>query len=89
MLLDDINNNATGNYFERGKYGYENFHVTKTPLFMLKILKLLLFYIPMLDTLCFMDLFIYKVPMHRKRIRLKCVSYLLLDTLFMFQLLFL
>ena len=37
---------ATGNYFERGKYGYENFHVTKTPLFRLKVLKLLLFYLP-------------------------------------------
>ena len=46
---------ATENYYERGKYGYRNFHVTKTSLFTLKILKLLLFYIPMLDTLFFMD----------------------------------
>ena len=44
---------ATGNYYERGKYGCRNFHVTKTPLFTLKFLKLLLFYIPMLDTFCF------------------------------------
>ena len=27
---------ATGNYIERGKYGYKIFHVTKTLLFMLK-----------------------------------------------------
>ena len=80
---------VTENYYERGKYGCRNFHVTKTPLFVLKILKLLLFYIPMLDTLFFMDLFVYKIPMHRKRVRLKCVSYLLLDALFVFQLLFL
>ena len=80
---------ATGNYFERGKYGYENFHVTKTPLFMFKVLKLLLFYLPMLATMFFMDLFVYKIPMHRKWVRLKCVSYLLLDTLLYVQLLFL
>ena len=34
---------ATENYYERGKYGCRNFHVTKTPLFLLKILKLHLF----------------------------------------------
>src|SRR3954469_14023282 len=28
---------ATENYFERGKFGCRNFHVTKTPLFMLKV----------------------------------------------------
>jgi hypothetical protein len=78
------NNDATKNYYERGKYGCRNFHVTKTPLFILKVLKLLLFYIPMLVTMCFFDLFSYKIPMHRKCVRLKCVSYLLLDALFCF-----
>ena len=63
---------ATGNYFERGKYVYENFHLIKTPLFMLKVLKLLLFYLPMLITMFFVDLFDYKIPMHRKWVRLKC-----------------
>src|SRR4051812_16421095 len=42
---------ATENYYERGKYGYRNFHVRKTPCSMLKILKVLLFYLPMLVTL--------------------------------------
>ena len=79
---------ATGNNYERGKYGCRNFHVTKTPLYMLKFLKRLLFYLPMLVTMFFTDLFVYKVPMHRKRVRLKYVSYLLLDALFVFQLLF-
>ena len=69
---------ATGNYYEREKYGCRNFHVTKMPLYVLKFLKLHLFYLPMLVTLLFMNLFIYKIPMHRKWVRLKSVSYLLL-----------
>ena len=101
---------ATENYYERGKYGCRNFHVTKTPLFMMKVLsfllmvtlkptghyergrhgftyhnniksplfllkflKLHLFCLPMLVTLCFIDLFSYKIPLHRKWVRLKCV----------------
>ena len=76
---------ATENYYERGKYGCWNFHVTKTPLFILKVLILFLFYLPMLGTLCFFDLFSYKIPMHRKWVRLKCVSYFLLDALFCFN----
>ena len=70
---------ATENYYEGGKYGCRNFHGTKTPL-MLKVLKLFLF--PMLVTLFFMNLFVYKIPMHRKWVRLKCVSNLLLDAYF-------
>src|SRR3954466_2971758 len=53
---------ATENYFDRGKFGCRNFHVTKTPLFMMKVLKLLLLYLPILVTLCFHDLFLYKFP---------------------------
>src|SRR4051812_26932910 len=75
---------ATENYFERGKFGCRNFHVTKTPLFMLKVLKLFFFHLPMHVTLCFFDLFFYKFPRHRNRVRLKCVLYLLLDVLFSF-----
>jgi hypothetical protein len=76
------NDDAIENYYERGKYGCWNFHVTKTPLFILKVLKLLLFYLPMFVTMCFFDLFSYNIPMHREWVRLKCVSYLLLDALF-------
>ncbi len=47
---------ATESYYERGKYGCRNFHVTKTPLYMLKFLKLHWFYLPMLVTLLFMNL---------------------------------
>ena len=73
---------ATENYFERGKYGYRNLHVIKFPLFMLKVLKLRLFCLPMLVTLFFIDLFSYKAPMHRKSVRFKHVLYMLLDALF-------
>ena len=80
---------ATESYYERGKYGCRNFHVTKMPLYVLKFLKLHLFYLPMLVTLLFMNLFIYKIPMHRKHVRLKCVLNLPLDALFCFKYYFL
>src|SRR4051795_10983959 len=54
----------------------------KFPLYMLKFSKFHLFCLPMLATLSFIDLFFYKIPLHRKWVRLKCVSYLLLDVLF-------
>jgi len=76
---------ATESYYERGKYGCRNFHVTKTPLYVLKFLKLHLFYLSMLVALCFLNLFIYKIPMHRKHVRLKCVLNLLFDALFCFN----
>src|SRR3954470_24828662 len=44
----DVVHDATENYFERGKFGCRNFHVTKTPLFSMKVLKLFLFHLPML-----------------------------------------
>src|SRR4051812_44778109 len=78
----DFINDATESYYERGKHGYMHLNNIKFPLFMLKFLKLHLFGLPMLATLCFIDLFFYKIPMHRKWVRLKCVSYLLLDSLF-------
>ena len=48
---------ATENYYERGKFGCRSFHGTETPLYVLKVLKLLLFYLPMLVTLFFVNLF--------------------------------
>ena len=81
----DFINDATEGYFERGKHGYMHLNNIKFPLFMLKFLKLYLFCLPMLATLCFVDLFFYKIILHRKWVRLKCVSYLLLDALFYFK----
>src|SRR3954471_7797609 len=73
---------ATESYYERGKHGFMHLNNIKFPLFMLKVLKLHLFCFPMLVALCFHDLFIYKIPMHRKWFRLKCVLNFLLDALF-------
>jgi hypothetical protein len=85
IYIVEFVHDATENYYERGKYGFWNFHVTKPPLFILKVPKLLLFYLPILVTMCFFDLSSYKIPMHRKWVRLKCVLYLLLDALFCFH----
>ena len=76
---------ATESYYERRKYGFMHLNDIKFPLFMLKILKLHLFCFPMLVALCFHDSFLYKIPMHRKWVRLKCVLNLLLDALFYFN----
>src|SRR3954466_9428915 len=71
----DLINDATESYYERGKHGYMHLNNIKFPLFMLKFLKFHLFYLPMLATLCFMDLFFYKIILHRKWVRHNCVSY--------------
>jgi hypothetical protein len=62
-------NDATKSYYERGKHGLMDLNNIKFPLFMLQILKLHLFYLPMLVTMCLVDLFSYKIPMHRKWFR--------------------
>src|SRR3954468_24063488 len=72
----------TENYYERGTYAYRYFNNIKFPLFMLKVLKLHIFFLPMLIALCFNELFYCNIPMHRKHVRLKCVWYLLLYALF-------
>jgi len=69
----DFINDATESYYERGKHGYMHLNNIKFPLFMLKLLKFHLFCLPMLATLCFIDLFFYKIILHRKWVRLKCV----------------
>ena len=78
----DFINDATESYYERGKHGYMHLNNIKFPLFMLRILKLRLCCLSMLVALCLHDLFIYKIPFHRKWVRLKSVSYLLFDAIF-------
>src|ERR1041385_7672733 len=72
----------TENYYERGTYAHRYFNNIKFTLFMLKVLKLHLFFLSMLIYLCFNELFLYKIHFHRKHVRLKCVWYLLLYALF-------
>jgi polyferredoxin len=79
---------ATKSYYERGKHGLMDLSNIKFPLFMLQILKLHLFYLTMFATMCLVDLFSYKIPMHRKWFRFKCVSYLLFDSLSCFKVLY-
>jgi hypothetical protein len=76
---------ATESYYERGKHGLMDLNNIEFPLFMLQILKLHLFYLPMFATMCLIDLFSYKTPMHRKWFRFKWVSYLLFNALSFFK----
>ena len=70
------------NYYVKGTYAYRYFNNIKFPLFMLKVLKLHLLCLPMLIALCFNRLFYWNIPMRRKHVRLKWVSYFLHDALF-------
>ena len=97
MLVDHENNvvcdsyivefihDVTGNYYERGAYASTYLNNIKFPLFMLKVLKLHLFCLPMLVDYCSHKLFAHKIPMHRKWVRLKCASHMFQDALFMFH----
>ena len=76
---------TTCNYYERGKYGRRNFHVTKLPLFMLRLLLFLSASLHMLVFACYDNLFLYKMPMHRKYVRLRCVCHVFYDALFVLQ----
>ena len=75
----------TCNYYDRGKYGYRNFHVAKLPLVMLRLLLFCSASLHMLVFACLDNLFAYNIPMHRKYVRLICVCHVFHDALFMFQ----
>ena len=55
---------ATENYYERGTYACRYCNNIKFPLFMLNVLKLHLFCLPMLVDSCSHKLFAHKIPMH-------------------------
>ena len=75
----------TCNYYERGKYGCRNFHVTKLPLVILRLLWFLSVSLHMLVFACLDNLFAYRITMHRKYVRLKCVCHMFYDDLFVLQ----
>ena len=77
----------TWNYYERGKYGCRNFHVTKLPIIMWRLLLFLSASLHMLVFAYYDNLFSYKMPMHRNYVRFRCVFHMLYDALFVFQLL--
>ena len=81
----ELIHDATENYYEGGIYACRNCNNIKFPLYVLKVLKLCLFCLPMQVDSCSHKLFAHKIPMHRKWVRLKCASHILHDALFMFQ----
>ena len=76
---------ATENYYEVGTYSCRNCNNIKFPLYVLKVLKLYLFCLPMLVDSCSYKLCAHKIPRHRKWLRFKCSSHIIHDALFMFQ----
>mgnify|MGYP005850532285 CR=1 FL=1 len=76
---------ATENYYERGSYASTYCYNIKFPIYVLKILKLCLFYLPMLVDSCSQKLLAHKILMHRKYVRLKCSCHVIHDALFVFQ----
>ena len=76
---------ATENYYEGGIYACRSCNNIKFPLYVLKVLKLYLFCLPMLIDSCSYKLCAHKIPRHRKWVRFKYASHILHDALFMFQ----
>ena len=76
---------ATENYYEGGICACRSCENIKFPLYVFKILKFCLLYLPMLVDSCSHKLFAHKIPIHRKWVRLKCASHMLHDALFMLQ----
>ena len=72
-------------YYEGGTYACRSCNNIKFPLYVLKFLKLCLFYLPMLVDYCSHKLFAHKIPMNMKWVRLKCASHMLHDAPVMFQ----
>ena len=75
----------TCNCYERGKYFGRNFHVTKLPLVMWRLLLSLSSSLHMATIGCLDNLFSYKMPMHRKCVRLRCDFHMLYDALVVLQ----
>jgi hypothetical protein len=60
-------------FYERGSYAFTYCKNSKFPLYVLKVLKSCLFCLRMLVDSWSNKLFVHKIPMHRKWVRLKCV----------------
>ena len=75
----------TCNFYERGKYCGRNFHVTKSPLVMLRLILSLSSSLHMVTIGCLHNMFSYKMTMHRKYVRLRCDFHMLYDALVVLQ----
>ena len=76
---------ATENYYEGGIYACRNCNNIKFPLYVLKVLKLYLFCLPMLVDSCSHKLCDHKISRHRNWVSFKFYSHIIHDALFMFQ----
>ena len=65
----------TESYYERGKSVLMYLNNIKFPRFMLKVFMLHFFCLLMQVASGFNNLFVYKIPLHRKWVRLKCVCF--------------
>ena len=83
--LVEFDYDPTCKYYQRGKYGCRNFHVTKLPLVMLRLLLFFSASLHMLVFACLDNLFAYKKPMHRKYVRPRRVCHMLYDAPFVLQ----
>ena len=63
---------ASKNYYERGTYALTYLNNIKFLLYVLLVLKLYLFCLPMLVGSCSHGLLAHKTPKHRKWVRLRC-----------------
>ena len=77
----------TCNYYERNMVVEIFMSLAKLPLVMLRLLLFLSASLHMLVFACLDNLFSYKIPMHRKHVRLRFVFHVFYDALFVFQLL--
>jgi hypothetical protein len=67
----DFINDATESFYDKGRHGFIYHNNIASPLLLLKFLKLHLLCLPMLVNSCFIDLFFYKIILHRKWVILK------------------
>ena len=85
MHLDYKENVLHDSYIVEIVLIFQSFHVTKLPLVMLRLLLFLSASFHMLVFACYDNLFAYKMPMHRKYVRLRCVCHVFHDALFVLQ----
>ena len=81
----ELLHDSTENYYEEGIHVCRSCNIIKFPLYMLKVLKLYLFFLPMLVDSCSYKLCAHKIPRHSKWVRFKFASHILHDALSMFQ----
>ena len=81
----ELIHDATENYYEGGIHACRSCNNIKFPLYVLKVLKLYLFCLPMLVDSCSYKWCAHKIPRHSKWVRYKCASHILHDALFMFK----